>query len=143
VGTDHEVDCDLTNTSTSPLIRSLVCSSGRKTPHRHPSHRHRPGDPGPHQIRCLSPTVSISATTSSTSTHTLTFPLIRSLVCSSDRKTPHRRPSHRHRPGDLGPRRIRCLSPTVSRSATTSSTSTVTPASSMSSSSDKPSGGTH
>jgi hypothetical protein len=111
VGTDHEVDCDLTNTLTSPLIRSLVCSSGRKTPHRRPSHRHRPGDPGPHRIRCLSPTVSISATTSSTSTYTSTFPLIRSLVCSNDRKTPHRHPSHRHCPGDPGPRRIRCLSP--------------------------------
>jgi hypothetical protein len=55
VDTDHEVDCDLTYAPTSPLIRSLVHSSGDKTPHHHPSHRHHPEDPGLHRIRCLFP----------------------------------------------------------------------------------------
>jgi hypothetical protein len=55
VGTDNEVFCDLTYTLTSPLIQSLVRSSGGKTPHRHPSRCHHPGDIGLHQIRCLFP----------------------------------------------------------------------------------------
>jgi hypothetical protein len=53
VGTDHEVDRDLTYALSSPLIRSLVRSNGEKTPHRRPSRRHHPGDPGLRRIRCL------------------------------------------------------------------------------------------
>jgi hypothetical protein len=55
VGTDHEVDCDLTYALTSLLIRSLVRNSGGKTPHRHPSRHHHPGDPDIRWIRCLFP----------------------------------------------------------------------------------------
>jgi hypothetical protein len=55
VDTDHEDDRDLTYAPISLLIRSLVCSSGGKTPHRRPSHRHHPGDPDLHRIRCLFP----------------------------------------------------------------------------------------
>jgi hypothetical protein len=55
VSTDHEVDHDLTYALTNPLIGSLVCSSGGKTPHHRPSHRHHPGDPGLRRIRCLFP----------------------------------------------------------------------------------------
>jgi hypothetical protein len=53
VGTDNEVDCDLTYAPISPLIRSLVRSSGGKTPHRHPSRRHHPRDLGLRWIRCI------------------------------------------------------------------------------------------
>jgi hypothetical protein len=55
VDTDHEVDRDLTYAPSSQLIRSLVRSSDGKTPHRHPSRRHHPGDPDFHWIRCLFP----------------------------------------------------------------------------------------
>jgi hypothetical protein len=55
VGTDNEVDCDLTYALTSSLIQSLVRSSGGKTPHRRPSRCHHPGDIGLCQIRCLFP----------------------------------------------------------------------------------------
>jgi hypothetical protein len=55
VGTDHEVDCGLTYTPISPLIRSLVRSNGGKTPHRRSSCRHHPGDLSFHRIQCLFP----------------------------------------------------------------------------------------
>jgi hypothetical protein len=55
VGTNYEVDRDLTYTLTSPLIRSLVRNSGGKTPHCRPSRSHHPGDPDFRQIRCLFP----------------------------------------------------------------------------------------
>jgi hypothetical protein len=55
VGTDHEVDCDLTYASTSPLMQSLLHSSSGKTPHRRPSRRHHPEDLGLRWIRCLFP----------------------------------------------------------------------------------------
>jgi hypothetical protein len=55
MGIDHKVDRYLTCVPTSPLIRSLVRSSGGKTQHRCPSRRHHPGDPGLRRIRCLFP----------------------------------------------------------------------------------------
>jgi hypothetical protein len=55
VGTEHEVDCDLTYASTSPLIRSLVHNSCSKTPHRRPSFCHHTEDPGLRRIWCLFP----------------------------------------------------------------------------------------
>jgi hypothetical protein len=53
VGTGNEVNCDLIYALTSPLIQSLVRSSGGMTPHRHPSCCHHLRNPSLHRIRCL------------------------------------------------------------------------------------------
>jgi hypothetical protein len=55
VGMDHKVDRDLTYALTSPLISLLVRSSGGKTSHHRPSHRHHLEGPGFHRIQCLFP----------------------------------------------------------------------------------------
>jgi hypothetical protein len=81
VGTNNEVDCDLTYALTFPLIRSLVRSNGGKTPHRHPSRHHHPGDPAFAGSGAFFPTMSRSATTSSISTAMPTS----SLSSSSDK----------------------------------------------------------